>query len=790
MTAPHAEQLALDGLAPRRRRRRTPAEKIPAEHDPIAQVVLDIQATHLGRTFDYLIDEKLDGTAVPGALVRVRFGGQRVSGIIWNRTSTSDTPRSSLRYLERVLTTRPLVSASMRDDITRIADAYGGTRANIVRLAVPPRVERVDAALPGDDGTDGTGGASGIDTAGGFAGNTGGGTGADSPFGLASARRAAGRAAATALAARCRRAADEGFAAMRTSYDQAVRLHATLEDGGFGAFVVDALPGAQRWADDMAWIVMDAMAAGRAAVVVLPTMRETQDLADALERRGLHRFAAADGERAAAGGFTDGYAGDVAVLGASMPPEERYRAYRAVADGRVRCAIGPRAAMYAPVDGPALFAIVDDLAYQNMDGFMPYPNARGVLRLRAKAHGGVFVAMGHARSAVSQWETDGRAADTPVGGPATTVHALPAVVKEHTPWVRWLNRDELARLADPSIGARVPHTAVRILHKALDGGPVLLSIPGDDAESLACVRCHRQVRCARCTGPVARGGESAPRCRWCGAAAVNWTCPGCGGDRMRVIRVGAAGTAQELSRLFRGVPIVVSSPRSPRGIVETIAWRPQIVVATPGAEPRVRAADGRDTPQTREYRAVAVLDAWTSLYAQGVDARLDTLAAWMRAVACCAPRSRGGQALLIGETDPTIARSLTLWDPRLLAAREIEERREAGMTPVTATACVWGRRDVVIGALTRLGVLGGDWAVVNVGGHDLPAVLGPVPIAPPATVDARELAETADRVKAVVRVAASRRAELATRLRAIVGEHVAGRRAGELRFRLDPKDLI
>mgnify|MGYP000340967792 CR=1 FL=1 len=43
----------------------------------------------------------------------------------------------------------------------------------------------------------------------------------------------------------------------------------------------------------------------------------------------------------------------------------------------------------------------------------------------------------------------------------------------------WLNRDELARLADPTIGARVPHTAVRILSKALETGPVLLSIPQD-----------------------------------------------------------------------------------------------------------------------------------------------------------------------------------------------------------------------------------------------------------------------------------------------------------------------
>ena len=37
---------------------------------------------------------------------------------------------------------------------------------------------------------------------------------------------------------------------------------------------------------------------------------------------------------------------------------------------------------------------------------MPYANARGVLRLRAKAHNGVFVAMANARSVQSQWETD------------------------------------------------------------------------------------------------------------------------------------------------------------------------------------------------------------------------------------------------------------------------------------------------------------------------------------------------------------------------------------------------
>lgn len=43
-------------------------------------------------------------------------------------------------------------------------------------------------------------------------------------------------------------------------------------------------------------------------------------------------------------------------------------------------------------------------------------------------------------------------------------------------------------------------------------------------------------------------------------------------------------------------------------------------------------------------------------------------------------------------------------------------------------------------------------------------MLGPVPIAQPDTVDARELEATDDRVKAVIRVPQSRRAELAARL--------------------------
>ena len=98
------------------------------------------------------------------------------------------------------------------------------------------------------------------------------------------------------------------------------------------------------------------------------------------------------------------------------------------------------------------------------------------------------------------------------------------------------------------------------------------------------------------------------------------------------------------------------------------------------------------------------------------------------------------------------------------------------MPPAVAAACVWGRRDAVMTLMQRIG--------------ELPGMLGPVPIAQPDTVDARELEATADRVKAVIRVPQSRRAELAARLHRETARHVASREPGELRFRVDPKDLI
>ena len=366
--------------------------------------------------------------------------------------------------------------------------------------------------------------------------------------------------------------------------------------------------------------------------------------------------------------------------------------------------IGTRAVMYAPVAGPALFAILEDAAYQNMDGMMPYPQARGVMLLRAKSHGGVFVAMANARTPQSQWENTGPdTVETPVSGYSTTIHPLASPLADATlGCVGSIAMNLRVSLTRPSGARRIRPSACYL--RLWRAAPICCPF-----------RKTASVRLELCTNAIVRCAALPPdHCnyrptagiphrdaRWCRAAAINWKCPGCGHERMRVVRVGAAGTAAELAGLFRGVPVVLSSKT--QGLVRDVARQPMIVIATPGFEPRVRPISAEQGSAGHEYRAVAVLDAWTSLYALGVDARLDTLTAWMRAVSLCAPRSRGGQALILGETDPVIAQSLMLWDSRILAAKDLEERVETGMPPAVAAACVWGRRDAVMMLMQRIG---------------------------------------------------------------------------------------
>src|SRR5256884_6979277 len=117
----------------------------PAPVAPVGRVCVDVPLPHLDRPFDYLVPADLDAAARPGVRVRIRFAGQLVDGYLLSRVDASEHP-GRLAFLERVVSAEPVLSAEILDLARAVAQRYAGTLADVLRLAVPPRHARAEAA--------------------------------------------------------------------------------------------------------------------------------------------------------------------------------------------------------------------------------------------------------------------------------------------------------------------------------------------------------------------------------------------------------------------------------------------------------------------------------------------------------------------------------------------------------------------------------------------------------------------------------------------------------------------
>ncbi|WP_461165873.1 primosomal protein N' [Tsukamurella serpentis] len=105
-----------------------------------------LQVSHLDREFDYLVPPDLDAAAQPGVRVRVRFSGRLVDGYLVQRLPHSDH-EGRLAGLDRVVSPLPVLTPPVLALVTEVAERYAGTRADVLRLAIPPRHARVEKAL-------------------------------------------------------------------------------------------------------------------------------------------------------------------------------------------------------------------------------------------------------------------------------------------------------------------------------------------------------------------------------------------------------------------------------------------------------------------------------------------------------------------------------------------------------------------------------------------------------------------------------------------------------------------
>lgn len=720
------EQLSLVPVpsAAGRRRGRAPTADVPlAATDPVGRVLIDTPLAHLDRPFDYLVPAELDEDAQPGCRVRVRFSGRQHDGILLERVAEPDHA-GRLSTLGSVVSPEPVLTPEVAAELRLVADHYGGTAADVLRLAVPPRHARAERSVP-----------------------------PPGPFELDGLAALVPPAPSTAT-----EAAPHGPWA---AYPAGGALLRRLQDGQAPPASWLALPrqppGAD-WPDALAQAVVATLSAGRGSVVIVPDRHDVDRvLAPLTEALGEH-------------------ADTVVRLTADLGPEARYQAFLRVLRGHARVVVGNRSAVFAPVHDLGLLACWDEADDLHQEPRAPYPHVREVLRIRAQHEGAALLLGGHTRSVTAQqWVEEGWLAPV-VASAATVRRCAPPVVVAGEGWQE--ARDEGARTA------RIPSVAWRALREGLEDGPVLVQVPRRGyVVALACQDCRTPVRCGHCEGPVgAPARDAPPTCRWChrgvdpGAA-----CRECGSRRLRATGLGERRTAEELGRAFPGTRVITSGGEH---VLAQVGNEPALVVATPGAEPwcpsgyrAVALLDGWRLLERASLDAgPEALRRWARALAllrpEGPAAQPTAPAGVQRTAP--AAGGRRAQAVLCGvppHAGLPAVEALIRWDPGWLAAQELAERRSLGLPPARRLATLTGPTAAVGEVAQELAALGHE---VLGGPGSRPRALGagdlsvPASEEPPASVAVREGAHDApplpEAVHAVRAGRSARKAQDAVRI--------------------------
>ncbi len=318
--------LALDDVvAPTRKRRRAPlgAQEMAAEL-PVARVVLDLQPAHLDREYDYLVPAAMSDGAQPGVRVRARFGQQEVDGYVVARLAASDH-EGRLVPLKRLVSAEPVLTPAVLRLVRAVAERWGGTTADVLRLAIPPRHARTEKESVEEQPQE-------------------------------------------------QAAAPETWAGLWSPYRGGEAFLNHIAAGNAPRAVWTPLPGlapapepgnpptVPHWTAAIALAVRAAVSAGRGALVVVPDARDAARAARALADAGVP---------------------GVVKLLAEDGPAPRYRAFLAAARGHARVVVGTRAAMFAPVADLGLVVVWGDGEDTLAEPHAPYPHARDVLALRS-----------------------------------------------------------------------------------------------------------------------------------------------------------------------------------------------------------------------------------------------------------------------------------------------------------------------------------------------------------------------------------------------------------------------
>ena len=279
------------------------------------------------------------------------------------------------------------------------------------------------------------------------------------------------------------------------------------------------------------------------------------------------------------------------------------------------------------------------------------------------------------RRPAPRWPRDGRCWSRPRG--RATCPGCPALLAGRRPAAAGAPDPSACPAAWPTCRARRPTPSSRIfppITRHTVPAPILLAAPRTGPSSTGTLGPSSTATAEprRAADPAS---AASPSCRWCGRVESAYRCGACGSRRLRAGVIGSRRTAEELGRAFPGVPVRTSGGGAP--VLDTVAARPEIVVATPGAEPRARrtaplccSTGGRCSPGRT--------CGWPRRRCGG---------GW-RPPPWSSPHTEGGRVLVMADPGLPPVQALVRWDPAGHAAAELAARTEVGFPPAVRMAAI------------------------------------------------------------------------------------------------------
>ncbi|MDL9979790.1 primosomal protein N' [Microbacterium candidum] len=436
----------------------------------IASVLIDSPLPQLDRLFDYAVPSELRGDAVPGVRVRVplRTAGRVVDGfVVGVRDAERETdgalagldaaPRP-LSEIESVVGSVPVLPERLYTLARRVADRAAGSAGDVLRLAVPKRMVRVEKLW----------------------------CAADPPV--------------------AEPVTDDSVAWARAELEPFPQLAEAIAESR--RLAVDAPPAPTRlpsgetvgrWATLLAAAATQVLAAGRSVVLVVPDHRDLDAVAAALEGRVPASALVRDDSR--------------------QSGPARYGAYLRRLAAAPCIVLGNRSAVYAPVTDLGLVGVWDDGDPLLAEPLSPGVHARDAALVRQELEGGALLFLGHTRTTdVERLVSIGWVDDAPAARrqSARVVLSPPDDRGARIPSAAWAAAR--AALADGPVLVQVARPGYaptlvcadcrRPARCAHCGGPLRARRPGSVPECAWCGRAANPWTCGNCGSTKVRMASS------------------------------------------------------------------------------------------------------------------------------------------------------------------------------------------------------------------------------------------------------------------------------------------